>query len=170
MVIMKSLKVSINWLALTQVEIIGVTSDIGETIEFTKNLITDQEEKQLRRSFDQADDLCGEDQMDEDKCPLNDEVMNCTRNRKISVAKPNYLIGCLEDPDHLLYVGPVVNKMDQPGKNNSVKQAIEDVDLDNDGFISFDEFKLHVQRVKRSTILQKTTLQVKFLLSEWFNR
>ena len=151
---MKSLKVSMNRLALTQVEMIGMTSDIGETIEFTKNLITDQEEKQLRRCFDQADDLCGEDQMDEDKCPLNEKVINCNRNRKISVAKLNYLISRLEDPDHLLYVGPVVNKMDQPGKINSVKQAIEDVDLDNDGFISFDEFKLHVQSVKRGKILQ----------------
>ena len=92
--------------------------------------------------------------MDGYKCPLNEKDIDRKRDGKISVCKLNFLISRLEDPNHLLYVGPVVNKMDQPGKLNAVKHAIEDIDLDNDGFISFDEFKLHVQRVKRSQILQ----------------
>ena len=57
---MKSLRVSMNRSGMTEEEVMGMTSDIGETIEFSENLITDQEEKQLRRCFNQADDLCGE--------------------------------------------------------------------------------------------------------------
>ena len=151
---MKSLRVSMNRSGMTEEEVMGMTSDIGETIEFSEKLITDQEEKQLRRCFNQADDLCGEDLMDGYECPLNEKDVDRKRDEKISVSKLNFLISRLEDSNHLLYVGPVVHKMDQPGKLNAVKHAIEVIDLNNDGFISFDEFKLHVQRVKRSQILK----------------
>ena len=159
---MKSLKVLMQRSSLTEEEVIGMTSDISETIEFSENLITDQEEKQLRRCFNQADDLCGEDLMNGYKCPLNVKDIDRKRDGKISVSKLNFLISRLEDPNHLLYVGPVVNKMDQPGKLNAVKHAIEDIDLDNDGFISFDEFKLHVQRVKRSQIMQTSKSRYRY--------
>ena len=99
---MKSLKRSMTRVVLTQEEVIGMTSDIGETIEFGGNLITDQEEQQLRRCFDQADDLCGEDLMDGYKCNLNEEDIDRKRDGKISVSKLNYLITRLENPDHLL--------------------------------------------------------------------
>ena len=59
----------------------------------------------------------------------------------------------MENHKNPLYMGPVVKNMDEHSKRDNVKKALIEIDKDQNGFISYDEFKLFFQMVRRSEIM-----------------
>ena len=75
------------------------------------------------------------------------------RDGKISVVKLQKIISRLEDHENPLYLGPVVNRMDQKSKRDMVKNTLNEIDKNQDGYICYEEFKQFVAKVRRSQIL-----------------
>jgi len=121
------------------------------------------EDKLYRRCFDKVDDLCGDDKVDgEEEEETNTLVgrkesstsmVDKKRDGKISVVKLQKIISRLEDHENPLYLGPVVNRMDQKSKRDMVKNTLNEIDKNQDGYICYEEFKQFVAKVRRSQIL-----------------
>ena len=75
------------------------------------------------------------------------------RDGKISVVKLQKIISRLEDHENPLYMGPVVKRMDQQSKRDIVKNTLNEIDKNQDGYICYDEFKMFVAKVRRSQIM-----------------
>ena len=75
------------------------------------------------------------------------------RDGKISVVKLQKIISRLEDHENPLYMGPVVKRMDQQSKREIVKNTLNEIDKNKDGYICYEEFKIFVAKVRRSQIM-----------------
>ena len=110
-----------------------------------------------------VDDLCGDDKVDgEEEEEANTligrkesstSMVDKKRDGKISVVKLQKIISRLEDHENPLYLGPVVNRMDQKSKRDMVKNTLNEIDKNQDGYICYEEFKQFVAKVRRSQIL-----------------
>ena len=148
-----------------------VRLNIPEDEESDDEELKAKEDKLYRRCFDKVDDLCGNDdnvdgsgfklkfwKSDEDKANVHTEeekrrkesLMDKRRDGKISINKLQRIISRLEDNENPLYIGPVVNMMDQETKKEIVKKTLNEIDTNNDGFICYDEFKTFVGRVRKT--------------------
>ena len=75
------------------------------------------------------------------------------RDGKISIVKLQKIISRLENHENPLYMGPVVNRMDQDNKRDIVKKSLMEIDKNQDGYICYDEFKMFLAKVRRSQIM-----------------
>ena len=75
------------------------------------------------------------------------------RDGKISVVKLQKIISRLEDHENPLYMGPVVKRMDQQSNREIVKNTLNEIDKNKDGYICYEEFKIFVAKVRRSQIM-----------------
>ena len=115
--------------------------------------------------FYQVDDLCGDDKVDGeeeeeeaantliDRKESSSSMPDKKRDGKISVVKLQKIISRLEDHENPLYMGPVVKRMDQQSKRDIVKNTLNEIDKNQDGYICYDEFKAFVAKVRRSQIM-----------------
>ena len=153
--------------------------DGGEQDDHRQHL-NELEDKLYRRCFDKVtcsvqwksyfqdnhfkvDDLCGDDKVDgEEEEEANTlmgrkesstSMVDKKRDGKISVVKLQKIISRLEDHENPLYLGPVVNRMDQKSKRDMVKNTLNEIDKNQDGYICYEEFKQFVAKVRRSQIL-----------------
>jgi hypothetical protein len=108
--------------------------------------LSEAEEKLFRRCFDNVDDLCGQDLVDGN---ADESEIDRRRDGRISVMKLKKLISRLEDSENILYMGPCVQQMDQKAKRNLVKETLNEIDTNNDGCISYEEYKIFVGKMKR---------------------
>lgn len=123
-------------------------TELNNDEEVESNL-SDLEEKLYRRCFDKVDDLCGYDQLD-----VGEEMEQLDKRRDglISVVKLQKIISRLEHEDNLFYMGPVVRKMDRRKERHLLKQSLHEVDTNHDGYISYEEYKQFVLKMRRGHI------------------
>jgi len=126
--------------------------------------LSELEDKLYRRCFDKVDDLCGDDKVDGeeeeeeankfiDRKESTVSMRDKKRDGKISVVKLQKIISRLEDHENPLYMGPVVKRMDQQSNREIVKNTLNEIDKNKDGYICYEEFKMFVAKVRRSQIM-----------------